>query len=59
MALIDDLRAKRAELADELAALETGQLHIGNPWEGRTEARMHDIRRKLAECELQIEKHSG
>jgi len=59
LSYVEDLRAKRLELMDHLAAFETGQLHIGNPWEGRTEAQMHDLRRKIAEYDLLIEKHDA
>jgi hypothetical protein len=56
---VEDLRAKRLEMSEMLEALEGGHLHIGNPWEGRTEARMHDLRRKIAECDALIEKNDA
>ncbi len=59
LSYVEDLRAKRLALMDELAAFETGQLHIGNPWENRTEARMHDIRRKIAVYDQLLEKHDA
>ena len=56
---VEGLRAKRTELQDELAGYETGRLYIGNRWEGRTDAKMHDLRRKIAEHDLLIEKNDG
>jgi hypothetical protein len=56
---VEDLRAEQAEMKAQLEAFETGQLHIGNPWEGRTEAKMHDLRRKIAEHQLLINKHDA
>jgi len=53
---VEGLRAKRIELQDELAGYETGRLYIGNRSEGRTDAKMHDLRRKIAEYDLLIEK---
>jgi len=54
---VEGLRAKRIELQDELAGYETGRLYIGNRWEGRTDAKMHDLRREIAEHDLLIERN--
>ena len=45
----DNIEATLAELRSHLEALESGQLYIGSPHEGRTEAQMYDLRRKIAE----------
>jgi hypothetical protein len=42
----ENIEAQLAELRSHLEGLESGQLHIGNPHEGRTEAQMYDLRRK-------------
>jgi hypothetical protein len=52
---VEDLAAMK----DMLEALETGKINIGNPWEGRTEAKIYDLRRKTAEHDLLIEKHDA
>jgi hypothetical protein len=44
----EDVNAKLAEAEEFLEALESGKLHIGAPFEGRTEAKMHDLRRQIA-----------
>lgn len=56
---IEHLRADQLEMKDMPEAFETGKIHSGNPWEGRTEAKMHDLRRKIAEHQLLIEKHDA
>jgi len=56
---VEGLRAKRIELQDELAGYETGRLYIGNRSEGRTDAKMHDLRRKIAEYDRLIEKNDA
>src|SRR6185437_2803637 len=56
---VEGLRAKRIELQDELAGYETGRLYIGNRSEGRTDAKMHDLRRKIAEHDLMIERNDA
>jgi len=53
---LQDLQAEQLEWKEQLEALETGKLHIGNPWEGRTEEKMHDLRRKIAEHQSLIER---
>ena len=47
----ENIEAQLAELRSHLEGLKSGQLHIGNPHEGRTEAQMYDLRRKIAELE--------
>jgi hypothetical protein len=41
------IKAKIAEAKDFLAGLEGGTLHIGAPFEGRTEARIYDLKRQI------------
>ncbi len=38
---------ERAWLQETLDGLEAGNVHIGNSWEGRTNARIADLRRKI------------
>ena len=52
---VEALKAKQAEMKDMLDALETGKIHIGNPWEGRTEAKIGDLQRKISDYQLLIE----
>jgi hypothetical protein len=52
----DDIEAKLIEAQEMLAALEGGNLHIGRPFEGRTEAKMYDLRRKIAEYQAILDK---
>jgi hypothetical protein len=59
LSYVEGLRAKRIELQDELAGYETGRLYIGNRWEGRTDAKMYDLRRKIAEYDRLIEKNDA
>jgi hypothetical protein len=44
----EDIRARLAEDEDFLTALQSGNLHIGRPSEGRTEAKIADLRRQIA-----------
>jgi hypothetical protein len=44
----EDIEAKIAEAQEFLEALESGDLHIGALFEGRTDAKMHDLRRQIA-----------
>jgi hypothetical protein len=54
VAIVDDLgsdhdiRAKMADAQGFLEALAGGNVHIGTPFEGRTEAKIHDLRRQIA-----------
>ncbi len=45
----DEISARLAEAQEMLESLQTGNLHIGAPFEGRTEAKMYDLRRQIAE----------
>ena len=44
----EDIKDKVAEANEFLKALEGGDLHIGAPFEGRTEAKIHDLKRQIA-----------
>jgi hypothetical protein len=44
----EDLRIKIADAQGFLEALEGGNIHIGTPFEGRTEAKIYDLRRQIA-----------
>ena len=44
----EDVNAKLAEARNFLEALEGGKLHIGAPHEGRTEAKIYDLKRQIA-----------
>jgi hypothetical protein len=54
----ENIEAQLAELRSHLEGLESGQLHIGNPHEGRTEAQMYDLRRKIAELEAILDSNA-
>lgn len=42
------IKAKIAEAQNWLEGLEGGTLHIGAPYEGRTEAKIYDLKRQIA-----------
>jgi hypothetical protein len=44
----EDLRTRIADAQGFLEALEGGNIHIGTPFEGRTEAKVYDLRRQIA-----------
>jgi hypothetical protein len=44
----EDINAKLVEAREFLEALESGKLHIGAPHEGRTEAKIYDLKRQIA-----------
>jgi hypothetical protein len=39
--------------------LEAGRLHLGNPWEGRDDAKMAELRRKIKNLDQLIERESA
>ena len=49
MAYVDDIKATLAEAETFLAGLRGGDLHIGLPFEGRTEAKIADLQRQIAQ----------
>ncbi len=53
--LVDKWTAERAEMREMLERLEAGDLHIGNPWEGRDDAKIADLRRKIINLDQLIE----
>lgn len=55
----DDIEAKLAEAQEWLRSLEAGNLHIGGPFEGRTEAKIFDLKRQIAEYESILEKRNA
>jgi hypothetical protein len=44
----EDLKAKIADAQGFIEALEGGNIHVGTPFEGRTEAKIFDPRRQIA-----------
>jgi hypothetical protein len=52
--LVERWTVERAWLQKALYGLETGHVHIGNPWEGRTNARIADLRRKISNLDQLI-----
>jgi hypothetical protein len=54
-----DIEAKLAEAREFLAALQSGNLHIGAPSEGRTEAKIADLQRQIAEYQAILDKRRG
>jgi hypothetical protein len=53
------IKAKIAECQTFLEALESGNLHIGAPFEGRTEARIDDLKRKIAMYQSILDKRQA
>jgi hypothetical protein len=45
----EDIETKLAEAREMLEGLQSGVLHIGQPFEGRTDAKIYDLRRQIAE----------
>jgi len=45
---VEDITAKIAEAQTFLEALESGKVHIGAPFEGRTQAKIYDLKRQIA-----------
>ena len=43
----ETIKAKIAEAKDLLVGLESVTLHIGGPFEGRTEAKIYDLKRQI------------
>lgn len=56
---LEGIRARMAENQNFLKALKSGHLHIGAPFEGRTEARIYDLERKIADDKAIIEKNDA
>ena len=52
---MDYIKVQLSEAQDMLAALEGGHIHIGGPFEGRTEAKIADLKRQIATYERIIE----
>jgi hypothetical protein len=52
----DEIRAKLVEAQEMLEALQSGNLHIDHPFEGRTEAKIYDLRRQIAEYQSILDK---
>lgn len=52
----DALKAKISETEELLAALESGHVHIGNPFEGRTEAKIYDLKRQIKMYQFILDK---
>lgn len=53
--LVQKWTAERAEMQKMLEALQSGSVHIGNPWENRTEAKIADLRHKISNLDQLIE----
>ncbi len=45
---VDDIETKLAEAKEFRDGLRSGNLHIGAPFEGRTEAKIADLERQIA-----------
>jgi len=54
-----DIEAELAEAQEFLRGLESGNLHIGQPFEGRTEAKIADLKRQIATYEAILEKQGA
>jgi hypothetical protein len=55
----EDINAKLAEAEEHLKGLESGALHIGAPYEGRTEAKILDLKRQIAMYQSILEKRDA
>lgn len=53
------IKAKIAEAQDFLEGLEGGTLHIGAPYERRTEARIYDLKLKIAMYQSILDKRNA
>ncbi len=53
--LVEKWTTERADMQEMLDALEGGKIHIGNPWEGRTEAKIAELRHKISNLNQLIE----
>jgi len=51
-----EIETKLAEAQEMLEGLQSGHLHVGGPFEGRTEAKIHDLRRQIAEYQSILDK---
>ncbi|MGA9949669.1 MAG: hypothetical protein WBQ24_15575 [Xanthobacteraceae bacterium] len=54
-----DIRTKMADAQGFLEALEAGNVHIGTPFEGRTEAKIQELRRQIAMYQSLIAEHQA
>jgi hypothetical protein len=54
-----DVEAKLSEAKAHLEGLESGHLHIGGPFENRTEAQIFSLRRQIAEYQAIIDKRNA
>jgi hypothetical protein len=53
--LVEKWTVERAELQENLEALESGKVYLGNPWEGRVPAKIADLRHKISVLDQLIE----
>jgi hypothetical protein len=54
---LDQIRAELAQDQEFLEGLQSGKLHYGHPSDGRTEAKIFDLRRKIAEHQAILDRH--
>lgn len=52
----EEIRATLARLQEMLDALQSGKFHIGAPSEGRTEAKIADLRRQISQYRSILDK---
>ena len=52
----DEIKAKVAQLQEMLEALQNGRLYIGAPFEGRTEVKIADLSRQIAQYQSILDK---
>lgn len=53
-----DIQAKLAESQEMLEGLLSGNLYLGSPYEGRTEAKIAHLRRDIARYELLLKRNA-
>jgi hypothetical protein len=56
--LVEKWTVERAEMQRMLEDLLSGNVHIGNPWENRTEAKIADLRHKISNLDELIEREN-
>jgi hypothetical protein len=57
--LVEKWSVERAEMQQMLDDLEAGRLHLGNPWEGRDDAKTAELRRKIKNLDQLIERENA
>jgi hypothetical protein len=54
---LNQIRAELAQEQEFLEGLQSGKLYYGHPSDGRTEAKIFDLHRKIAEHQAILNRH--